>query len=69
MDEQTARYSRGYLHHWLRGEKPPEQAARQVLAAADRIWRAGRLGGVAIAGAVEGERMQNEKLPLSQLPQ
>jgi hypothetical protein len=43
MDEQTATYSRGYLKHWLHDETPPEQAAKQVLAVSDRMWRAGRL--------------------------
>lgn len=43
MDEETARYSRGYIRHYLQDEKPPEQACRQVLTVADRIWRAGRL--------------------------
>jgi hypothetical protein len=57
MDEQTARYSRGYTRHWLRDEKPPEQAVRQVLTVADRIWRAGRIaqnvGHVAITEPTE----------------
>lgn len=43
MDDETARHSRGYLRHWLRDEKPPEAAVRQVLTVADRIWRAGRV--------------------------
>lgn len=53
MDEETARYSRGYVRHWLHDEQPPEQAYRQVLTVADRIWRAGRIGGMAVAGDVE----------------
>jgi len=43
MDEETARYSRGYVRHYLHNEKPPEQAVRQVLTVADRILRAGRV--------------------------
>lgn len=43
MDEQTARFSRGYIRHWLRNKKPPEQAVRQVLTVADRILRSGRV--------------------------
>ena len=43
MDEETARFSRGYVRHYLRNEKPPEQAVRQVLTVADRVVRAGRV--------------------------
>lgn len=43
LDDQDATYSRGYLHHWLSGEQPPEQACRQVLLVADRMLRAGRV--------------------------
>jgi hypothetical protein len=43
MDEETALYSRGYIRHWLHDEHPSEQACRQVLTVADRIWRAGRV--------------------------
>jgi hypothetical protein len=50
MDAETARYSRGYIRHYLREEHPPEQATRQVPTVADRILKAGR---VAVAGAVE----------------
>lgn len=54
MDEQAAQQSRGYIWHWLRSEQPPEQAVRQVLTAADRVLRAGRLGSVAVDNVVEG---------------
>jgi hypothetical protein len=57
MDEETARYSRGYIRHYLQNEKPPEQAVRQVLTVADRIWRAGRVarnvGRIAVAEPTE----------------
>lgn len=49
MDEETARNSRGYCQHWLRNEKPPEQAALQVLTVADRILKAGQL---AVSGSL-----------------
>lgn len=42
MDEETATHSRGYIQHWLRGEKPGDQAIRQVFTATDRILKAGR---------------------------
>ena len=57
MDEQAARYSRGYIKHYLQNEKPPESAIRQVLSVADRIWRAGRVapaaGYIALAEPAE----------------
>jgi hypothetical protein len=43
MDEETARYSRGYIQHYLEGERPPENAIRQVFTAADRILKSGRI--------------------------
>jgi hypothetical protein len=43
LDEETAAHSRGYIQHYLQGERPPEQAIRQVFTAAERILRAGRL--------------------------
>jgi hypothetical protein len=43
LDEDSARYSRGYMHHYLQDEKPPEQACRQVLTVAGRILEAGRV--------------------------
>jgi hypothetical protein len=50
MDEETASSSRSYVRHWLRDEKPPEQAVRQVLVGADCILKAGRL---AISGVAD----------------
>lgn len=41
LDEQSARYSRGYIRHYLHEEKPPEAASRQVLTVANRIYQAG----------------------------
>jgi hypothetical protein len=41
LDEETARYSRGYAQHWLGGDEFPEASARRVLKGADAIIRAG----------------------------
>jgi antirestriction protein ArdC len=46
-DEEAASHSRAYIRHWMDGERPPDQAIRQVFTAADRILRAGRLEAVA----------------------
>lgn len=35
--------ARGYIQHWLQGETIPEKSAQKILAAADRILKAGRL--------------------------
>ncbi len=43
LDEQTAMESRGYIAHWLKGERPPDKAIQQVFTAVDRILRAGRI--------------------------
>lgn len=48
LDEATASRSRGYVQTWLRGERPPEKAIRDVFVATNKILKAGRL---AIAGA------------------
>lgn len=34
-------YSRGYLQHWLSGDKIPERSAQKIFGAADRILKAG----------------------------
>src|SRR5215470_16231580 len=43
LDEESARYSRGYAQHWLGGNEFPETSARKVLKGTDAILRAGRL--------------------------
>jgi N-terminal domain of anti-restriction factor ArdC/IrrE N-terminal-like domain len=37
-----AKYSRGYLQHWLRGDEIPERSCQRIFKAADAILRAGR---------------------------
>lgn len=37
-----AEYSRGYIQNWLAGSEIPDQSARKILSAADRILRVGR---------------------------
>lgn len=56
MDEKSAQESRGYVRWWLRSEQEPltEQECREVISAADRILRAGRvLGQLAVKATVE----------------
>jgi hypothetical protein len=36
-----AEYCRGYVQHWLRGERIPEASAARIFKAADTILRAG----------------------------
>jgi hypothetical protein len=43
LDEATATHSRGYIQDWLKDERPPDKAIRQVFAATDQILKAGRL--------------------------
>ena len=43
LDEETARYSRGYVQHWLGGDEFPEASTRKVLKGADAIIRAGSI--------------------------
>jgi hypothetical protein len=43
LDDETAAHSRGYIQHYLEGERPPDTAIRQVFTAAERILRAGRI--------------------------
>lgn len=42
LSEDAASSSRAYIQHWLQGERPPEQAFRQVFSATDTILKAGR---------------------------
>jgi len=35
-------YARGYIQNWLRGDVIPEESARKIFTAADRILKAGR---------------------------
>lgn len=46
LDEQTASESRGYVQHWLQGERPPDVAIRQVFGVTDQILRAGRVDAI-----------------------
>ncbi len=39
---EGADYCRGYIQHWLAGERLPEQSAQKIFRAADQILRAGR---------------------------
>ena len=43
LDDETASHSRGYIHHWLQEEQPPEASIRRVFRAAEAILRAGRV--------------------------
>ncbi|MBA2679478.1 MAG: hypothetical protein H0U76_13910 [Ktedonobacteraceae bacterium] len=52
LDEETAVASRGYIQHWLDGERPPDEVIRQVFVATDRIIQAGRFA-IERAGAFE----------------
>jgi hypothetical protein len=54
LDEATATSSRGYIQDWLRHERPPDKAIRQVFTATDKISQAGRF---AVSEAIESERM------------
>lgn len=50
LDEATATRSRGYIQDWLKGERPPDKAIRQVFAATDQILKAGR---IVVSGMME----------------
>jgi hypothetical protein len=52
LDEQAATRSRGYIQDWLRGERPPDKAIREVFTTTDKILKAGRL---VTAAAISGE--------------
>jgi hypothetical protein len=43
LDDEMATHSRGYIQDWLKGERPPDKAIREVFTATDRILKAGRL--------------------------
>ena len=43
LDEVTATHSRGYIQDWLKDERPPDKAIRDVFSATDAILKAGRL--------------------------
>jgi hypothetical protein len=51
LDEETARYSRGHVQHWLGGDEFPETSARKVLKGADAILRAGRIATTSITAS------------------
>jgi len=38
-----ATHSRGYIQGWLKDERPPDKAIREVFSATDQILKAGRL--------------------------
>lgn len=40
--EEEASHTRGYVQHWLSGERPSDIAIRQVFSATDQILKAGR---------------------------
>lgn len=43
LDDQTASASRGYVQHWMDGDRPPDESIRRVFVATDTILRAGRI--------------------------
>ena len=43
LTDEMAMHSRGYIQGWLRGERPPDKAIREVFSATDLILKAGRL--------------------------
>ncbi len=43
LTEETATHSRGYIQGWLKGERPPDKAIREVFSATDTILKAGRM--------------------------
>lgn len=49
ITEQEASESRGYVQNWLRGQRPADQAIRQVFTVTDKILRAGRCPDRAVA--------------------
>ncbi|MDE2100921.1 MAG: hypothetical protein KGL39_26985 [Patescibacteria group bacterium] len=44
ISDEEASVSRAYVQSWLGGERPSDQAIRQVFSATDKILRAGRIG-------------------------
>src|SRR5438876_320120 len=53
LDEATATRSRGYVQDWLKGERPPDKAIREVFTATDTILKAGRLAVAGMAADLE----------------
>ena len=51
LTDDMATHSRGYIQDWMRGERPPDKAIREVFTATDTILKAGRL---AVGNAIEG---------------
>jgi len=43
LTDEMATHSRGYIQDWLKGERPPDKAIREVFTATDLILKAGRL--------------------------
>jgi len=41
--DDMAAYSRSYIQGWLKGERPPDKAIKEVFSATDMILKAGRL--------------------------
>jgi hypothetical protein len=52
LTDEMATHSRGYIQDWLKGERPPDKAIREVFTATDQILKAGR---IAVSGIMEGE--------------
>ena len=48
-ERMDAAGSRGYIQHWLSGEKPSDQAIKEVFKAVDTILRAGTVSSAAQA--------------------
>jgi hypothetical protein len=42
LDEETAAHSRGYVQHWLDGERPDDKSIQRVFRATEAILRSGR---------------------------
>jgi hypothetical protein len=53
LDEATAARSRGYIQGWLKGERPPDKAIREVFTATDTILKAGRIDVAGMVAAIE----------------
>jgi hypothetical protein len=51
LTDEMATHSRGYIQDWLKGERPPDKAIREVFRATDVILKAGRL---AVDTVIEG---------------
>lgn len=42
LEHMNASESRGYVQHWLRGNKPPDESIKRVFTTVDKIMKAGR---------------------------